>query len=148
MSSFEWDMLATQTEHLNTSGMKTYIQNQKDQLQDKISNARYFVLVNVPLQGPKFVPCRKKICGKVKGENIDFHFSKIFCPKIRFKDLSNQKPKKDKKVKGQHRNYRELMKLKKEDFQKLSGVKDEESYPESMYKEYCRLYECNCTFKE
>ena len=143
----EWDKLAAQTENMSTSAMKTYIQNKKDELQDKISNARYFVLVNIPSEGPKFVPCRKQIKGRVKREEFDFHFSKIYCPQIRFKDLTNQDCSKNERGKGQKKNYRDFMKLNKEDFQKMSGVKvEDESYPDSMYQEYCRLHECNPTF--
>ena len=148
VSNAEWDMLASETEKLNTSGMKTYVQNQKDKLQDKIRKAKYFVLVNIPSQGPKFVPCRKKVRGKIKRENIDFHFSKIFRPKIRFKDLSSNQPSsKDMKAKNR-RNYREQMKLTKEEFKKMRGVKEEENHIDSMYQEYCRQYKCNPTFKE
>ena len=138
LTNEEFDALVKETEALSISGLKTFVQSKKDQLEDKISSAKHFVMVKHP-PNPQFIPCLSDVKKSISAKHV--HFKNVLPPTIHFKNLSSQQPSNP--TKGPFTSYRKRMKLSRQDFNKLSGVKDEEDeYSEEMYANYMKLHKC------
>ena len=141
ISNEEFQQLVTQTQHLSISGLKTHVQSVKDAIEDKVRNATHFVMVNTETS-PKWIPCLPSVRGSVQQDKVNLE--NIACPKLRFKDLSLQSDKvtKHKIHNSSSSSYLERMQLTQQELDKLSGVKNETDYDDSMYTDYKKKYKC------
>ena len=141
ISNDEFDALAKETESLTISGLKTFVQSTKDKIEDEICSWNHFVMVKDPNGAtPKFLPCLPNVEGALLKKDI--HLENVLPPIIRYKDISQQ-PVNSAKAKDNFTSYRKRMKLSRHDYNKLSGVKDDEGeYSEEMYKNYVKRFKC------
>ena len=116
--------------------MKSHVRAARSKIEDEVKSASYFILVSTEF-GPKWLPCKseKDRPACVKRENI--HLSNVYPPKIKYRHVCRDKNKMTQEGKG---SFRDLVKLKPDEFMTLKEPSKDCTYSETRYMEYMNLW--------